>query len=84
MNQKDATKRLSRLESQSVTISEVSQVANKANKDLKHVNFIGQFENVSKWIPRSCSVYPDPIIEEDLEMTEKPKVEVINPADERV
>ena len=47
---------------------------------MKHVNFIGQFENVSKWIPRSCSVYPDPIPEEDLPK-ETPKV-TVDSADE--
>ena len=44
-----------------MTIQEATTVANRANEELKPVKFIGQFENVSKWITRTCSVYADPI-----------------------
>ena len=42
-----------------VDLEEATNIANQANNQLKPVKFIGQFENVSKWIPRSCSVYAE-------------------------
>ena len=43
------------------TPEEARRVANRANDELKPVRFIGQFENVSKWISRTSSIYADPI-----------------------
>ena len=47
------------------TPEEARRVANRANDELKPVRFIGQFENVSKWISRTSSIYADPIEKEE-------------------
>ena len=47
------------------TPEEARRVANRANDELKPVRFIGQFENVSKWISRTSSIYADPIETEE-------------------
>ena len=50
-----------------MTNEQASQVLNEANKNLHPLKFIGQYDSVSKWVPRTSSIYADMGAEIDFE-----------------
>ena len=53
-----------------VLLEDACAIANQANDNLPGIKFIGQYETVTKWIPRTSSVYADNI-DEDESMLQK-------------
>ena len=62
-------------------MEEATNMVNKTNRSLYPTKFIGQYESISKWIPRSCSVYADPIIVEEKKDDEENQFSDVSPAE---